>query len=263
MPDEWRLSADLCRWRIIGTIFNVRILVVGGSGYVAGLILPLIQERHTVRILDPRPPAGRYDHAVGDATDHRALAASLDRVDVVIHCAMGPPTVSSPDDVASAFDVNVKSVHVTLATAHVAGIRHAIYISSMSVYENLTVRRLDERVPPDAGDPYGLTKRLGEEVCRTAVAQFGMSVNVLRLAWPTPDHIWPAWGRGRRPRIWRTPAGTPIHGTAATDVARAVLAALDYRNGFEIFHISGDDSARLWSTAKARRLLAWAPTRAG
>jgi nucleoside-diphosphate-sugar epimerase len=54
--------------------------------------------------------------------------------------------------------------------------------------------------------------------------------------------------------------GTPIHGTAATDLARAVLAAIDYRDGFQIFTISGDDSARLWSTAKARRLLGWVPT---
>ena len=53
--------------------------------------------------------------------------------------------------------------------------------------------------------------------------------------------------------------GTPIHATAGTDVARAVLAALDHRDGFEVFHISGDDSARLWSTEKARSVLGWQP----
>ncbi len=238
----------------------MRILVVGGSGYVAGLILPLLGRRHDIRILDPRPCRGPWEQVVGDATDHRVLATALDRVDVVVHCAMGAARASRPDAVANTFDVNVKSVYLTLAVAHTAGVRHAVHISSLSVYDKVTARRLLEEDPPDAVDPYGLTKRLGEEAGRAAAARWGMSVNVLRLAWPTPDDVWPAWGRGKKPRIWRTPGGTPIHATAATDVASAVLAAIDFRAGFEIFHITGDRSAELWSTAKACRLLSWTPT---
>jgi nucleoside-diphosphate-sugar epimerase len=165
------------------------------------------------------------------------------------------------DKPASAFDVNVKSVHLTLHAAQEAGIRHAVHISSMSVYRDLTARRLDERDPPDATDLYGLTKRLGEEVCRAAATEWGLSVNVLRLVWPTPDDAWPAWGRYARPKLWTTPDGTPIHGTAASDLASAVLAALDHRDGFQVFTISGDESARLWSTDKARRVLGWTPAR--
>jgi hypothetical protein len=39
-----------------------------------------------------------------------------------------------------------------------------------------------------------------------------------------------------------------------------VLAALEYRDGFQVFTITGDRSAGLWSTAKARDLLGWRPT---
>lgn len=236
----------------------MRVLVVGGAGYVAGLVLPLLTARYKIRVLDLRRPASAYPHVVGDATDEGDLATALAGIDTVLHCAMSEHV---PEAAAGAFDVNVKSVYLTLRAAHAAGVRHAVYISSMSVYDDLTARRLDETVPPDARDFYGLSKRLGEEVCRTAADELGISVNVLRLVWPTPDELWPAWGPwGQEPEVARTPDGTPVHGTAASDVAAAVLAALEYRDGFQIFTISGDDSAQLWSTAKARRLLGWAPT---
>ena len=104
--------------------------------------------------------------------------------------------------------MNVKSVHLTLMAARDAGVRHAVYISSMSVYRDLTQRRLDETVPADATDLYGLTKRLGEQVCLAAVAEWGLSVNVLRLVWPTPDEIWPAWGPRRTPELLYADDGT-------------------------------------------------------
>jgi nucleoside-diphosphate-sugar epimerase len=241
-------------------IIGMRVLMVGGAGYVAGLVLPLLAERHAVRILDPRPRPGWADQVVGSATDDVALHAAMRDADAVVHCAMGRFGDATPAGVASAFDVNVKSVHLTLAAAHDAGVPHAVHISSLSVYRDLTERPLDESVPPDATDLYGLTKRLAETVCRAAVEEWGMSVTVLRLAWPTPDDVWPAWGIGSPPQVQRTRDGTPIHATAASDLARAVSAALYHRDGFQLFTISGDRSAAMWSTARADRVLGWRPS---
>ena len=154
-------------------------------------------------------------------------------------------------------------MHLTLLAARDAGVRHAVHISSLSVYRDLTGRRLDETLPPDATDLYGLTKRLGEQVCLAAAAEWGLSVNVLRLVWPTPDEIWPAWGPWAEPELLYADDGTLIQPTRASDLARALLIALDHRDSFQIFTISGDESARLWSTAKARRVLGWAPTAEG
>ena len=118
-------------------------------------------------------------------------------------------------------------------------------------------------MPADATDLYGLTKRLGEEVCLAAAAEWGLSVNVLRLVWPTPDEIWPAWGPWQAPELLYADDGTLIQPTRASDLGRALLAALDHRDGCQVFTISGDESARLWSTAKAREVLGWAPTAEG
>jgi len=238
----------------------MRVLVVGGSGYVAGLVLPLLAQRHTVRVLDRVPPPDGVEYQAGSVLDHGALRRASEGMDAVVHCAMGSRAWDTPDGAADAFDVNVKSVHLSLLAARDAGIPHLVYVSSLSVYRELTARRLDESVPPDATDLYGLTKRLGEQVCRAATAEWGLSVNVLRLAWPTPDELWPAWGAHEQPERLCTEDGVPIDATAATDLAAALLAALDHRDGYQVFTISGDRSARLWSTARARDILGWMPT---
>jgi nucleoside-diphosphate-sugar epimerase len=241
----------------------MRVLVVGGSGYVASLVMPVLGQRHAIRVLDVRPPSTDADYVTGSATDYADLARAVEDMDAVIHCAMGRRDWSTPEGAADAFDVNVKSVHLTLMAARDAGVRHAVYISSLSVYQDLTQRRLDETLPADATDLYGLTKRLGEQVCLAAAAEWGLSVNVLRLVWPTPDEMWPAWGPWQTPELLYADDGTLIQPTRASDLGRALLAALDHRDGCQVFTISGDESARLWSTAKARQVLGWAPTAEG
>jgi nucleoside-diphosphate-sugar epimerase len=238
----------------------MRVLLVGGSGYVARLLLPELARRHQVRVLDLRPAPEGVEYLAGDATDVEVLCRAAEGMDAVLHCAMAWEW-QTPAGLADAFDVHVKSVHFTLFAAHEAGVPHVVHISSMSVYRDLEDRSLDGSEPPDATDIYGLTKRLGEQVCAAGAAEWGLSVNVLRLAWPTPDDVWPLWGvRGEPPLQRYAGNGRPIEATAASDLARAVLAALELRDGLQTFTISGDRSAGLWSTAKARDLLGWQPT---
>lgn len=250
----------MCRRGRRVMITDMRVLVVGGSGYVGTLILSALADRYTIRVLDLRPPATECDYVAGDATDESALATAMAGVDVVLHCAMGMSWEGAPGSAASAYDVNVKSVHLTLLAAHRAGVRHAVHISSMSVYRDLLDRSIDdETVPTDATDLYGLTKRLGEQVCQAAATEWDLSINVLRLTWPTPDNLWPAWGRTRPPTLLRSGDGNPIEATAGSDLARAIGAALEFRDGFQIFTISGDRSLRRWGIGKAGRLLGWEP----
>jgi len=248
----------------------MRILLIGGSGYVGTLVLPLLARRHPVRVFDRKPPhriaepmsrelAEPIEYVAGDATDPGALSAAMPGIDVVIHCAMGSGDLDPVAGAAEAYDVNVKSVHLALLAAHEAGVPHAVHISSLSIYRDLLDRDLDGNEPPDATDLYGLTKRLGEQVCQAAVEEWGMTVNVLRLTWPTADADWPAWTRFGDRQLMRTGDGTLVEATAASDLAAAILAALEYRDGCQTFLISGDRSARRWSIRKAQRLLGWEP----
>ncbi|OLE24222.1 MAG: hypothetical protein AUG49_13940 [Catenulispora sp. 13_1_20CM_3_70_7] len=247
----------------------MRLLIVGGSGYVAGLMRPGITEAgHQVRVLDPLPPVGAVDWVRGSATDPVALATALDGMDAVVHAAMGMPGTDGTPDPVSAFCVLVASVFATLAAAAQAGVGRAVLISSISVFANdppVTDRLLDESFEPDATDVYGLAKRFAEQVGQAAARQHGMTVTALRLGWPTTEADYPAWALPGfpEPAVIRCADGTPIPALAASDLAAAVLAALERDGGgFEAVHILGDDdSGRCWSVAKARELLGWLPRR--
>jgi nucleoside-diphosphate-sugar epimerase len=96
---------------------------------------------------------------------------------------------------------------------------------------------------------YGFTKRLGEEVCRNAGGAWGMSVNVLRLCLPVADEQWYETVQPDKPTCM----------TAASDLAQALLAALEYRNGFQAFLITGDYEQKTVNMSKAKQVLGWEP----
>jgi nucleoside-diphosphate-sugar epimerase len=88
-------------------------------------------------------------------------------------------------------------------------------------------------------------------VCRSWVTEANMTVTALRLCFPTPDDA-PA---PTEPRFRATTF------TRARDVAGAILAALEYRHGFEAITISGDATGTVTSLEKAKQLLQWEPSR--
>ena len=249
----------------------MRILIIGGSGYVGSLMLPRLAAEHEIRVLDPVPPQGNHDHVVGSANDPAALAAALDGMDAVVHTAMGRRSETDwpHPDVASAFEVNVASVYAALQAAHAAGVSRAVLIGSLSVFgdenRHLIERDVDEAMEPDATDVYGVTKRLAEQVGRIAADQHAMAVTVLRLAFPTPDDVWPRWALpvADEPIEFRREDGTLLPALAASDLAAAVTAALRRESGgYDVCHIVGaHDSCRGCRTDKARDVLGWVARR--
>jgi nucleoside-diphosphate-sugar epimerase len=230
----------------------MRVFIVGASGHVGTLVSPFLKQKHTLRIYDVKAPAdSTLDYWPGDVTDFENLKAAMAGMDLLFYMAMniqrGDPTAMEH----SSFDVNVKGVYLALKAAHEVGIPHAVYCSTMSVYDGALESRyfFDEDMQPDARGTYGFTKRLGEEVCRNAWYRYGLSVNALRLCHPVEREKWLEQAR----------SGVPSIPTDAEDVARLMLAALEYRNGFHAFLTSGDYENKIMNMGKARRLLNWEP----
>lgn len=241
----------------------MNLLVIGGAGYVASLILPILAQHHSLRIYDMRPPSNlpsdlAFDYVEGNVCDFDAVRGAAAGMDALIYMTMGrylpigQPYHENVDALTSSLDANVKGIYLSLYAAQSAGVQHAVYTSTMSVYDqtNLLDRYFhDEEIPPDARDVYGFTKSLGEQVCRNVWRDKGMSVNVLRLCYPMADEKWlEAYGDG----------SLTIQ-TSATDLAAALDAALGFRAGCQTFTICGDIYNKYMNITKARSLLGWEP----
>lgn len=232
----------------------MKILVVGGSGIVGTLVVPVLAQSHELRIFDLREPQNAdvaLDYFQGSVTEYDDFTQALAGMDALIYMAMGNLHWKETSGVVSAYDVNVKGLHLALRAAHHAGITQAVYTSTMSIYAGDLMHRYfaDEEITPDAVELYGFTKYLGEEVCQNAARLWGMNVNALRLCHPTAEEKW----------LTETVAGTPTIATMAADVARAMLGALELHAGFQAFMISGDYENKIMNMAKAKRLLGWEP----
>jgi nucleoside-diphosphate-sugar epimerase len=243
----------------------MRIVLIGGSGTVGRLLITHLAGRHELVVIDPAPvDSPAVTHIVTDVTRPGALDA-LAGADAAVHLAAVVPLADEAahgDRVAGAFAVNVGSVYASLAAAAGHQLAAFVHISTMSVYAHYGHWPIDPATPPDATEPYGLSKRLAEDACR-ALANRGESPSVcsLRLAYPTPDGDWPRWrlpetGTLRQPR---GPDGTPITALAATDLAAGVTAALHYRGPYRTFAIVGDPGTI--HRDDTAQVLGWTPTR--
>ena len=131
---------------------------------------------------------GHGSTSSGTSQDVEAVSASLAEIDALVYMAMN--TQNNPGSVttvANAFDVNVKGLYFALSAAKDNGVRHGVYASTMSVFSEREGLYPDESAAPDATHYYGLTKRLGEEVCKAMVADGGMTITALRLCFPVSD----------------------------------------------------------------------------
>lgn len=230
---------------------EMKVLVIGGSGYVGRLILPLLAPEFRLVVYDlVEPPKGPWLFQEGDVLNEARLLEACRGMDAMIYLAMGKPD----KEISVSYDLNAKGTHLALEAAVKAGIRRVIYASSLSVYEGLpdfkrgAVKNEETSVMPK--NVYGLTKFFGEEICRFFSRRQGIPVFVLRLFLPVS-------AEDKKKEI---PKDAPDSRTGAPDLVRAFKAALLSKHpGFEIIHITGDRSGKAYSHEKAKMILGWEP----
>jgi nucleoside-diphosphate-sugar epimerase len=232
----------------------MKLLVIGGAGYVGRLVLPLLAERFTLRVFDRNPPEDFVGEFIaGDVTDPQALLRAAEGMEALLYMAMGKGGPNNIQDPTPAYDVNVKGVHLALDAARNAGIRHTVYTSSLSVHDghDLTSGEFDsEEAPAEPLSVYGLTKWMGEEACRFFHRKHGLPILALRLFRPVSVEQWESGTNYDRLDCR----------TAAPDLARALISALELEHdSFEIIHVTGDATGRAYRHEKAKRILGWEP----
>ncbi len=237
----------------------LKLLVVGGAGHVARIVRPALEAAFDCRYFDQRPIPELGDRAIqADVNDDAAVAAALQGIEAVLYLAMGtvnhdPRTVGNID---VAFNVNVRGLYRFLLHASQAGIKRFVYASTLSVYKSLTREQnlMTEALEPSAWEAYGMSKRLGENLCRAAVQEYpDMYVAGLRLMMPRDEESWPRY-RYDPAQAYNT------CGLGPKDTARLFVAACQlYRPGCHIVQATGDLEQKRFSHRQVQALLDWLP----
>lgn len=230
---------------------TMKVLITGAAGGVARILRPHLEAVHACTWLDILPPSPEGDqHLVVDVLSQPEINEAMTGQDAVIQLIMAP--LYSDPDLGKQLSVHVHGMATVLEAAVKNRVSRVIYASSLSVYHQNWKKHFDsEEITPEAVDPYGLTKQLGEQVCRTfAAAHDWMSIIALRMVRPKPEEKWEV-----------KPESDKVIGTGPKDLGRLYLAtlALDGHHGFDAVHASSDRSGKHLNMSKAKALLGWAP----
>jgi UDP-glucose 4-epimerase len=204
----------------------VRVLITGHRGKVGAYVVDQLQSRgHTV--------VG-FDLAEGaDLLDLEALKRAAHGSDAVVHLgALAHDSAGTPEQIMA---VNVLGTWHVLLAAEAAGAGRVIHFSSVQALGIAEGERLPDYFPIDdahprrATRPYGLSKRLAEDLCQGFTARTGIATLSLRpvTVWEPEDYGRVRQQREVQPRSEWEPYWEYGGFVDVRDVAMAVEDALE------------------------------------
>ena len=164
----------------------MRVLVTGSSGGIGGILVEELNRNHEIIACDRTPPKSLPEgvrFAEVDILDREALGAALEGAEAVVHLAGIPYDIPPLHEV---FSINVQGTYNALELAAERDVRCFLHASSIMAYgfaqnaEPLYFP-IDEVHPVRANRPYGLSKIVGEELCRTFTERCGLRTFSFRL----------------------------------------------------------------------------------
>jgi len=223
----------------------MKILVTGGSGNVGtAVVAELGSAGHEVIVFDVKPPrSSGVNFIQGSVTEPECIEGAVDGVDAIVHLAAIPaprPEIAPVDFMR----VNVTGTFNVLEAAGKRGVKKvALASSDSSLGFVFSTHRfspeyfpIDEAHPLRPQDPYGLSKLIGEELCKAASRKYGISTICLRFCWVWFEDTFPqraAILKGDPAALSKTMWGY----VGVRDAAQACRCAVECDSAF------GDDNA--------------------
>jgi len=229
----------------------MKLLLIGGAGYLGTRLKPYLTAiGFSVKVFDCKCPVQSEEFVEGSIFDASALRSAMADVDFVVYLAMGKEN-EEIDEIHSAYDVNVKGVHLALDEAVRSNVKSVVFTSTLSIYRDHLHGLSSEDLSGDAINVYGFTKWLGEEVCRLfSLRRKELKLTVLRLCSPLDDAEW----------VKRQNQGD-LCCTRIKDIAKAIGSSLLRDGGeYEAFFITGDKGNERVNMSRAKDVIQWEPT---
>jgi nucleoside-diphosphate-sugar epimerase len=189
-----------------------------------------------------------------DLRDEAAVVRAVQGCEAVVHAgALAHDSAGTPAEIVA---TNLLGTWHVLQAAETCRVSRVVYFSSAQVFGfaegegSPAYLPVDDAHPLRAARPYGMSKRLAEEMCATWTSRTGIPTIVLRpvmiLTGPALLQVTEA----------QAELGAFVH---ADDVAAAVLRALSVKlDGHIRLTLCGPGP---FDTTAARRILGWAPGR--
>jgi UDP-glucose 4-epimerase len=152
-----------------------KILITGGSGFIGSHIGEELGKTDTkVFSLDIRTPDETFgaEHVACDIRDFESLKNTFEKIqpDAVIHLAAIPSVQKSILEPLASMTTNVTGTFHVLEAARLAGVGRIVFASSGAVYgatgAEYSGKLLKEDLPLKPLNPYGLAKKMGEEMMK-------------------------------------------------------------------------------------------------
>lgn len=204
----------------------MQVFVTGHRGRIGSVI--------SAQLTDQGHRVVGFDRADGqDICDRAAVLQAAQGCDAVIHLAslLGRPD----DDSSETMSVGLVGTWNVLEAARAEKMQRVVYFSSVNALGIFMGQKapdylpIDDDHPPRPGSPYGMAKRLAEEMCRHFTEKHGITTICLRPPWVMPPEA-PAQIRARwqvnpaqaaHPPRWEYGAFCDVR-----DVAAAAVCAL-------------------------------------
>ena len=229
----------------------MKVLLLGGNGYMGPHVVKAIENEHTLRITDTTPIESPHETRVVDVADIEQVRRAAEGMDAIINLSV------LRHDRKLAFDVSTRGTYNTMQVAAEQGIDRIINTGPHFTLAGQTYEDYDFGISPDipphpGTNLYALTKSLGQEICRVFTVNYPL--HVLTLLFLTfLDHDDQRQGTDLHPFTvsWRD-CGESFRCALAAD-----LGAMPSR--CECFFIVADLPHDWVSNEKAKRLLGFQP----
>ena len=162
------------------------VLVIGGAGYIGSHAARALRRAgHQVIIFDNLSTgyeilANGFELVKGDVLDASSLLPAISRADAVMHFAAFAYVGESVSDPKKYFHNNVEGGLSLLNAALEAGVKKIIFSSTCAVYGEVAKVPIDENIPREPVNPYGVTKLFFEQALEAYDRAYGFRFAALR-----------------------------------------------------------------------------------
>lgn len=169
---------------------NVAVLVTGGAGFIGSHVVEqLVYQGAQVRVLDNLSTGKRENLArvaqdiefiEGDITDYQVCMQATHNIKIIFHLAAQTSVPGSVENPMHCFKTNVTGTLNLLEAARTNQVQRIVFSSSSAVYGCQDGVFIEDKTATKPESPYGLSKLLGEMLCKQYYDIYGVETVSMR-----------------------------------------------------------------------------------